>query len=138
MARQSPNVRTPEPADPGVAAEERRLDVFLHGPLGEIIERFRERLLDEAQRIAGNQAVDASHLERAYHRLLPPPQLPSDWPVVNRRRVYLIQKQVAGDILPAESAELERLQAEADRHLSDVAPRPLEALWELERELRQQ
>ena len=58
-----------------------------------------------------------------------------DWPIFNRRRVFLIEKRVAGDISPRELVELERLQAEADRHMSETAPRPLEALWDLKRQL---
>jgi hypothetical protein len=102
--------------------------------LSELVERFRSLLLEEARRIAGSRKIDGNDLGRAYERLTVS-RSPGDWPVLNRRRVFLIQKQLAGDISPGESAELERLQAEADRHMSEVAPRPLEALWDLKRNL---
>ena len=110
------------------------LDLFAHGPLSELVERFRSRLLEEAARIAENRKINGNDLERAYESLLVS-RSSGDWLVLNRRRVFLIQKQVAGDILPSESAELERLQVIADRHLSKVAARPLEALWDLKRKL---
>ena len=103
-------------------------------PLTEILRRFRLRLIDEAGRIVGNREINALDLERAYERLLVPPDA-EDWSVLIRRRVFLIQKQVAGDISPDELTELEELQAKADRHMSEVAPRPLEELWDLKRKL---
>lgn len=112
-----------------------RLDPFALGPLGLMIEQFRARLLEEAGRIAGKRNVDANHLERAYQRLLSPLP-PTDWVVLNRRRVYLIQKELTGRISAAEATELEALQAQADRHMAETTPRPLEALWDLERKLR--
>jgi hypothetical protein len=114
-----------------------RLDSIAHGPLSDVIERFRTRLIEEAGRIAGTQTVDANHLEQAYERLLASPT-PADWAVLNRRRVYLIQKELTGRISAAEATELEALQAQADRHMAETAPRPLEALWDLERKLHGQ
>ena len=38
---------------------------------------------------------------------------PGDWPVLNRRRVFLIQKQLAGDISAGELAESGGFQVEA-------------------------
>ena len=136
MAKRKLKVRKPpsardDTADPGGALG---LDVLAHGPLREMIERFRSRLLQEAAATAANRSIDANDLERAYERLLCPAGS-GDWEVSNRRRVYLIQKQLAGDILPEEVDELRGLQEKADRRMSEVAPRPLEMLWELKRML---
>ncbi len=111
-----------------------KLDPFAYGPLSEIVDRFRDRLLEEAGRIAGARNVDANHLERAYERLFPS-SIPTDWAVFNRRRVYLIQKELAEGISTVEAAELETLQVEADRRMREIAPRPLEALWDLQRDM---
>jgi len=129
--RKSPSARD-DTADPGGALG---LDVLAHGPLREMIERFRSRLLQEAATTALNRSINANDLERAYERLLCPAGS-GDWEGSNRRRVYLIQKQSAGDILPEEVDELRALQASADQRMSEVAPRPLEMLWELKRKLK--
>jgi hypothetical protein len=111
-----------------------RLDSFAHGPLNEIVDRFRTRLIEEAARIAGGGDVDANHLELACQRLLA--SSPSaDWNTLNRRRVYLIRLELTTGLSAAEAAELESLQAEADRHMAAVSPRPLELLWDMKREL---
>ena len=102
-----------------------------------MIERFRTRLIEEAGRIAGTQIVGANHLEQAFERLLASPT-PAGWAVLNRRRVYLIQKELTEQISVAEATELEALQAQADRHMAETAPRPLEFLWDLEQKLRGQ
>jgi hypothetical protein len=113
------------------------IDAFAHGPLSIMLEEFRSRLLEEAANIAGERCIDANDLERAYERLLRPSDS-GDWPVQNRRRVYLIQKQLTGDILPDELTELGGLQEKADCRMSEVAPRPLEMLWDLKRKLTSQ
>ena len=107
-----------------------RLDLFAQGPLRELVLRFRDRLIETACRIAGDLPANANHLQQAYEALLSKDSN-ADWPVRNRRRVYLIHKEASGDISSSELAELEQLQAEADRHMREVAPRPLEAPWDL-------
>ena len=137
MAKRKLKVRKPPSArdDTAHRGGDLELDVFAHGPLRNMIERFRSRLLEEATKTAVNRSIDANDLERAYARLLCPAGS-GDWEVSNRRRVYLIQKQLAGDILPEEVDELRALQANADQRMSEVAPRPLEMLWELKRKLK--
>jgi hypothetical protein len=119
---------------PACAKAAPKLDAFAHGPLSDMIDRFRTRLIDEASRISGGKNVDANHLELAFQRLLASP-ISADWSILNRRRVFLIQKELAGGLSAAEVAELDSLQAEADRHMTAIAPRPLEMLWDIEREL---
>jgi hypothetical protein len=131
MARRKSESRNPKQASSTASPD---LDLFAQGPLSELIDRFRSLLLEEASRIAGNRKIDGNDLGRAYEGLILISS-PGNWPVLNRRRIFLIQKQVAGDISAGELTELERLQVEADRHMSEVAPRPLEALWELKRKL---
>ncbi len=113
-----------------------KLDLFAVNVLDDIVDRFLDcflpRLFQEAQSIAGKQIVDANHLEQAAQQLLPS-LVSDDWPVLNRRRVYLIRKEVAGEITDSESAELAVLQGQADGRMSNVAPRPLESLWDLKR-----
>ncbi len=136
MARQKLKVRShpSEPEESVNRAGDFDLDLFAQGPLSDMLERFRFRLLEEAAKIAANRKIDAVDLERAYERLLCPSGS-EDWQVLNRRRVYLIQKQVTGGILPEELVELAGLQGKADRRMSEVAPRPLEMLWDLKRKL---
>lgn len=143
MAKQKPDPRNREPANSRASRKNAgwqestghpHLDLFARGPLLEILDRFRLRLIEEAGKIANHRKINALDLERAYLRLLSSDNS-DDWSVLNRRRVFLIQKQVAGDISRDESAELEELQANADRHMSEVAPRPLEELWDLKRKL---
>lgn len=120
---------------PDESSEEPQMDLFARGPFMELMERFRERLLREGSRIAGGEPVDANHLEQAYQILLSEGRH-ADWSLVNRRRLYLIRKRTSGEISPAELAELAQLQAEADRHMHEVAPRALEDLWDLKETLR--
>lgn len=49
-------------------------------------------------------------------------QLKKQWPQINKRRCYLIIERMHNDITAEESAELERLQALADRRLSLLPP----------------
>jgi hypothetical protein len=56
----------------------------------------------------------------------------SDWPTTNRRRGELIDKDIAGTLSPMERTELGGLQAYADFHLEQVAPRPTDVLNQLE------
>ncbi|MBC8872645.1 MAG: hypothetical protein H8E44_24695 [Planctomycetes bacterium] len=139
MARERQNVRN-QPSEHERSADQPGdvdLDLFAQGPLSSIVERFRSRLLGEAAKIAGERKIDANDLEQAYERLLRPVSA-GDWPILNRRRVYLIKKQISGDVSPEELVELEHLQAQADGHMSEVAPRPLEMLWDLKRKLTDQ
>jgi len=45
---------------------------------------------------------------------------PNDWPVSNRRRLALIQKQFGGELTTDEAAELQELQIQADQHLESL------------------
>jgi hypothetical protein len=92
MAKRKLKVRKPPSSrdDAAHRGGDRELDVFAHGPLHDMIERFRSRLLKEAAKTAVNRSIDANDLERAYERLLCPPGS-GDWEVLNRRRVYLIR-----------------------------------------------
>lgn len=56
----------------------------------------------------------------------------ASWQKANRRRSVLIKKDVEGRIESSEKSELEQLQAYADFHLQQVAPRPKSRLDELE------
>lgn len=56
----------------------------------------------------------------------------SNWKKTNRRRGKLIEKNIEGTISDDEHAELQRLQSYAEFHLEQVAPRPTNALDELE------
>ena len=56
----------------------------------------------------------------------------TDWPKTNRKRGELIDKDIAGTLPPTERAELNALQAYADYHLQQVAPRPTHVLDKLE------
>ncbi|MBN1909417.1 MAG: N-6 DNA methylase [Pirellulales bacterium] len=56
----------------------------------------------------------------------------TDWRKTNRRRGKLIDKDIAGALTPPEQVELDGLQAYADYHLQQVAPRPTHVLEELE------
>lgn len=56
----------------------------------------------------------------------------ADWPETNRRRGTLIDKDIAGTLSDAERTELDGLQAYADYHLEQVAPRPTDELKQLE------
>jgi hypothetical protein len=61
---------------------------------------------------------------------------PSEWtPEKDDRRVYLIDRKIAGTIDDRESIELARLQREMGRWLDHVAPLPLEDARKLHREL---
>lgn len=57
------------------------------------------------------------------------------WSLTNRQRVELIDKNIAGDISEDERARLEVLQAYADYHIQEVAPRPTNLLDDLEKRL---
>ncbi|MBX3449963.1 MAG: SAM-dependent DNA methyltransferase [Planctomycetaceae bacterium] len=56
----------------------------------------------------------------------------ADWSTTNRRRGELIDKEIAGKLSPSERSEFEGLQAYADYHLDQVAPRPTAVLEQLE------
>ena len=55
-----------------------------------------------------------------------------DWLKTNRRRGKLIDKKIDKSITKAEKIELKQLQAYADYYLEKVAPRPTDALDQLE------
>jgi hypothetical protein len=62
-------------------------------------------------------------------------KLEESWPRTNRERGLLIDKQIAGGLNDIERARLELLQEYADYHINQVAPRPVNELVELERQL---
>jgi len=43
-----------------------------------------------------------------------------EWPLANRRRLRLIEKQFASDLTAEEAAELQELQRQADHHLESL------------------
>jgi hypothetical protein len=57
------------------------------------------------------------------------------WEVRNRRRLHLIDKELAGTLVEVERQELAELQASMAAELNAVAPLPFERLDELERQL---
>lgn len=62
-------------------------------------------------------------------------QFEEDWPATNRERGILIDKNVSGTISTEEQQRLSALQAYADYHINQVAPRPTHVLDELEKRL---
>jgi hypothetical protein len=58
-----------------------------------------------------------------------------DWPAINRKRGELIDKSISGTLTPDERVRLDALEAYADYHLDQVAPRSTEALDQLEKTL---
>ncbi len=56
----------------------------------------------------------------------------ADWSTANRRRGELIDKDICGTLSSSERSELDGLQAYADYHLEQVAPRPTDVLEQLE------
>jgi hypothetical protein len=62
-------------------------------------------------------------------------QFEEDWPTTNRERGILIDKDISGTISPEEQMRLDTLQAYADYHIDQVAPRPTHVLDELEKRL---
>ena len=53
-----------------------------------------------------------------------PTQTLTSWPALNRERGLLIDKQIAGTLTESERKLLDVLQAYADYHIEQVAPRP--------------
>lgn len=62
-------------------------------------------------------------------------QFEQDWPATNRERGLLIDKNISGTISKEEQMRLDALQAYADYHVDQVAPRPSHVLDELEKRL---
>ena len=62
-------------------------------------------------------------------------QFEEDWPTTNRERGILIDKNISGTISTEEQVRLDALQAYADYHIDQVAPRPTHVLDELEMRL---
>ena len=62
-------------------------------------------------------------------------QFEEDWPTTNRERGILIDKEISGTISREEQMRLDALQAYADYHIDQVAPRPTHVLDELEKRL---
>ena len=62
-------------------------------------------------------------------------QFEEDWPSTNRERDILIDKNISGTISTEEQMRLDALQAYADYHIDQVAPRPTHVLDELEKRL---
>ena len=58
-----------------------------------------------------------------------------DWPATNRERGELIDKSISGTLSPDEKLRLDALEAYADYHLDQVAPRSARVLDELEKKL---
>lgn len=114
-----------------------KIDTFARGVESNLREQFRDRLFLEAQLIAeeqGEHVIGANHLEQAYEQLLSIPT-PKMWDMLNRYRVYLIQKELAEGLTEAETVDLEMLQTEADRYMKAVHPRPLKELQDLKHKL---
>jgi hypothetical protein len=64
---------------------------------------------------------------------------PDDWTEEkNARRFALIDKEIAGQLTPAEVAELSLLEREMDLFLQRVAPLPLEAVRAIHEQLVRQ
>jgi len=59
-------------------------------------------------------------------------ELEDDWAVTNRERGMLIDKSILGTLTVEEQERLDTLQIYADYHIEQVAPRPTQALDELE------
>jgi hypothetical protein len=59
-------------------------------------------------------------------------QFEEDWSATNRERGKLIDKNIAGTLKAEERPRLDALQAYADYHLDQIAPRPTNMLDELE------
>src|SRR3972149_6040199 len=92
-----------------------KIDTIARGVESNLREQFRDRLILEAQLIAeeqGKHVVDASHLQQAYEQLLSIPT-PEMWDILNKYRIYLIQKEIAESLTEDEAVELEMLQIEA-------------------------
>jgi hypothetical protein len=62
-------------------------------------------------------------------------QFEEDWPSTNRERGLLIDKNISGTISKEEQMRLDALQAYADYHIDQVAPRPSHVLDELEKRM---
>jgi len=62
-------------------------------------------------------------------------QFEEDWPATNRERGKLIDDEIAGTLNAEGRARLDALQAYADYHLDQIAPRPINMLDELEERL---
>ena len=62
-------------------------------------------------------------------------QFEEDWPTTNRERGILIDKNISGTVSTEEQMRLDALQAYADYHIDQVAPRPTHVLDELEKRL---
>ena len=58
-----------------------------------------------------------------------------DWSVINRERGELIDREIAGTLNPEERVRLDSLQAYADYHIREVAPRATDVLDALEDKL---
>ena len=62
-------------------------------------------------------------------------QFEGHWPTTNRERGILIDKNISGSLSPEERIRLDALQAYTDYRIERVAPRPTQALDELEKRL---
>jgi hypothetical protein len=62
-------------------------------------------------------------------------QFEGNWPTTNRERGILIDKNISGSLSPEERIRLDALQAYTDYRIERVAPRPTQALDELEKRL---
>jgi hypothetical protein len=62
-------------------------------------------------------------------------QFEEDWPITNRERGVLIDKNISGRLNAEERTRLDALQAYTDYHIERAAPRPTHTLDELENRL---
>jgi hypothetical protein len=62
-------------------------------------------------------------------------QFEEDWETTNRERGLLIDKNISGTISKEEQMRLDALQAYAEYHIDQVAPRPSDVLDALEKRL---
>jgi hypothetical protein len=96
----------------------------LGGETGPEVEAFR-------------RAFRATDLYLDYHVALPQPssaereKSAANWSAANERRVYLVDKKLAGTIRPEEEAELRELERLMEEYLSATAPTGLGLLAEL-------
>jgi len=82
--------------------------------------------------VSADQYAPGSELARSSDRA-------DDWTEEkNARRFALIDKKIAGQLTPAEAAELSTLQREMDFFLQRVAPLPIEAVRALHEQLLRQ
>jgi hypothetical protein len=98
-------------------------------------ERERPTLLENVEELS-SCLDDAENTPQRIEDAGPTPLSDAEWRVCNDRRIALIGKQFSLGLTPAEAAELQDLQAEADRRLHESAPLPFEHLERMEEYVR--